>query len=59
MFKYVLILTLYNTPGGIPSSYVIDHNMSGQDCIVALESWAGLQEDVEGARLTCETDEAQ
>lgn len=54
MIKFILLLTLYNTEGN--NTYVLDHDMSGTDCTYELMTWAGLEEDVPGARLSCEID---
>lgn len=56
MLKFVLILTLYGTSDN--ATYVMDSGMSGNDCITLLLSYAALETDVPGARLSCEIDNA-
>jgi hypothetical protein len=57
MLKFVLILTLYGT--GNNPTYVLDHNLTGDDCIARITSFAHIERDIPGARLSCEFDHAQ
>lgn len=57
MLKFVLILTLYNAPDA-PSVYVLDYNQSGSDCVQRLADFAYIENDIAGARLSCEIDNA-
>lgn len=53
MVKFVLLLTLWTADGNPPDVYVLDHGMTGEDCIERLLDF--YQPDSAG-NLSCEVD---
>lgn len=51
--KFVLLLTIWNTTSNVPEVYVLDHALSGEDCIAQLED--SYQPNSVGS-LSCEVD---
>lgn len=57
---FVFLATVWS--GNVPTVYVLDHGLSGEDCIAAMESGAvavvdnGKRIDLSGAVLSCEFD---
>ena len=58
---YVLMLTLFGVDN-YDFAYVIDHNMTGEECITKFEQQQPILEktfDAEDFRLSCELDNAE
>ncbi len=51
--RYVLLLTLWSETTPVPEVYVLDHALTGEDCIAALED--SYRPDSMGT-LSCEVD---
>jgi len=56
MKTFILLLTVWSSDNP-PSVYVLDHDMSGAECVAAMESFVAFEDDGIGT-LSCEFDHA-
>lgn len=58
LLKFVFIVTLYQ-PDGMADVYVMDSNLTGADCIAAVENYVTTTPDLHLGLPACEPDMAE
>ena len=53
--KFVLLLTVWNTVTPVPDVYVLNHSLTGEECIAAMFDWQSAEDNGLG-NLSCKFD---